>query len=64
LRNPGVLGRNAIEANSSITASKAKFIDHVIMETIEDFPATAPNDNITVEVIDLYGKKKYENKKL
>jgi len=26
------------------------------MKTIEDFLVTAPNDNITVEVIDLYGK--------
>lgn len=49
-----------IEANSSVTidASKAKFIDHDILETIEDFLATAPDDNIMVEVIDLYGKEK------
>jgi len=55
-----------IEANSSVTidASKAKFIDHDILETVEDFLATAPDDNITVEVIDLYGKesiKKHES---
>ncbi len=49
-----------IEENSTVTidASKAKFIDHDILETIEDFLATAPDDNITVEVIDLYGKEK------
>jgi hypothetical protein len=49
-----------INANStvSIDASKAKFIDHDILETIEDFLATAQDDNISVEVIDLYGKEK------
>jgi MFS superfamily sulfate permease-like transporter len=49
-----------IAANSSVTidASKAKFIDHDILETVEDFLATAPDDNIAVEVIDLYGKEK------
>jgi len=49
-----------INANSTVTidASKAKFIDHDILETIEDFLATAPDDNISVEVIDLYGKEK------
>ncbi len=55
-----------IEENSSVTidASKAKFIDHDILETVEDFLSTAPDDNITVEVIDLYGKesiKKHES---
>jgi MFS superfamily sulfate permease-like transporter len=49
-----------IQENSSVTidASNAKFIDHDILETIEDFLAAAPDDNITVEVIDLYGKEK------
>ncbi|MFI3186759.1 MAG: SulP family inorganic anion transporter [Methylococcaceae bacterium] len=49
-----------IKANSSviIDASKAKFIDHDILETVEDFLATAPDDNIIVEIIDLYGKEK------
>jgi len=49
-----------IEANSTVTidASKTKFIDHDILETVEDFLATASDDNITVEVIDLYGKEK------
>jgi hypothetical protein len=48
-----------INANSSVTidASKAKFIDHDILETIEDFLASAPDDNISAEVIDLYGKE-------
>ena len=49
-----------IKANSRviIDASKAKFIDHDILETVEDFLATAPDDNIIVEIIDLYGKEK------
>ncbi len=49
-----------IKENSSVTidASKANFIDHDILETIEDFLSTAPDDNIKVEVIDLYGKEK------
>ncbi|MGZ5052186.1 MAG: SulP family inorganic anion transporter [Methylobacter sp.] len=49
-----------IQADSTVTidASKATFIDHDILETIEDFLATAPDDNINVEVIDLYGKEK------
>jgi hypothetical protein len=49
-----------INANSTVTidAGKAKFIDHDILETIEDFLATAPDDNISAEVIDLYGEEK------
>jgi len=49
-----------IKENSSVTidASKAQFIDHDILETIEDFLSGAPDDNITVDVIDLYGKEK------
>ena len=42
----------------TIDASKAAFIDHDILETIEDFLTTAPNANITVETIDLHGKEK------
>jgi MFS superfamily sulfate permease-like transporter len=54
-----------IEENSTvlIDASKAQFIDHDILETIEDFLAAAPDDNIKVKVVDLYGKetiKKHE----
>jgi MFS superfamily sulfate permease-like transporter len=49
----------SIEENSSVTidASRANFIDHDILETIEDFLTTAPDDNISVEIIDLYGKE-------
>lgn len=49
-----------IEENSTVVidASKAQFIDHDILETIEDFLSTAPDDNIEVQVIDLYGKEK------
>ncbi len=46
------------DSTVTIAASKATFIDHDILETIEDFLAAAPDDNITVEVIDLYGKEK------
>jgi len=43
-----------------IDASKAKFIDHDILETIEDFLSTAPDDNIKVETIELHGKEKIQ----
>jgi MFS superfamily sulfate permease-like transporter len=48
-----------IPANSTVTieATKAQFIDHDIMETLDDFLATAADDNIAVTVIDLYGKE-------
>jgi MFS superfamily sulfate permease-like transporter len=48
-----------IEENSTVTinAQKAQFIDHDILETIEDFMASAPDTNITVETIDLFGKE-------
>jgi MFS superfamily sulfate permease-like transporter len=45
------------QSTVTIVASKATFIDHDIMETIEDFLASAPDNNITVETIDLYGKE-------
>ena len=50
---------NQIEENSSVTinASKAGFIDHDILETLDDFLKTAPDDNIVVEVIDVKGKQ-------
>jgi MFS superfamily sulfate permease-like transporter len=49
-----------IQENSTVVidASKAKFIDHDILETVEDFLLAAPDDDISVEVIDLYGKEK------
>ena len=46
------------QSTVTIVASKATFIDHDIMETIEDFLAAAPDDNITVETIELHGKEK------
>ena len=49
------------QSTVTIVASKATFIDHDILETIEDFLASAPDDNITVEVIDLYGKENIKN---
>ncbi len=48
------------QSTVTIVASKATFIDHDILETIEDFLATAPDDNITVEIIDLHGKEKIQ----
>jgi MFS superfamily sulfate permease-like transporter len=49
-----------IDKNSRvvINAERAQFIDHDILETVEDFLATAESDNIKVEIIDLYGKEK------
>jgi MFS superfamily sulfate permease-like transporter len=49
-----------IQADSTviIDASKAKFIDYDILETIGDFLASAPDSNISIEVIDLHGKEK------
>jgi len=41
-----------------IDASKSHFIDHDIVETIDDFLVTAPSQNISVEVCDIYGKEK------
>ncbi|UOA07694.1 SulP family inorganic anion transporter [Methylobacter sp. S3L5C] len=46
------------QSTVTIDASNTKFIDHDILETIEDFLATAPDDNILVKVIDLHGKEK------
>ncbi len=48
-----------VKPNSTLTidASKSQFIDHDIVETIDDFLVTAPNHNISVEVYDLYGKE-------
>ena len=48
------------QSTVTIVASKATFIDHDILETIEDFLAAAPDDNITVETIDLHGKEKIQ----
>ena len=46
------------DSKVTINASKAQFIDHDILETIDDFVASAPDSNIMVEIIDLYGKEK------
>jgi MFS superfamily sulfate permease-like transporter len=49
-----------VEENSTviIDAQRAQFIDHDILETIDDFIASSSDSNITVEAIDLYGKEK------
>ena len=41
-----------------IDASKSHFIDHDIVETIDSFLVSAPSQNISVEVCDIYGKEK------
>jgi MFS superfamily sulfate permease-like transporter len=48
-----------IQADSTVTidARQAKFIDHDIVETINDFLQTAEDNAITVEVLELYGKE-------
>ncbi len=48
-----------IQTNSRviIDASKTRFIDHDIFELIEDFKASAADDNIIIELIDVYGKE-------
>lgn len=40
-----------------IDAQKAQFIDHDILETMEDFIASAPDSGITIETIDTHGKQ-------
>jgi MFS superfamily sulfate permease-like transporter len=49
-----------IAENSKVTidATKAQFIDHDILETINDFLESAVDSNIQVETIDLDGKEK------
>lgn len=49
-----------IGENSKVTidAQKAQFIDHDILETLDDFIASAFDSNIDIEAIDLYGKEK------
>ncbi len=51
----------SIEENSYVTidTTKAKFIDHDILETIEDFLATTSDDNIYVEFIEIDGYKRF-----
>ncbi|NOS73521.1 MAG: SulP family inorganic anion transporter [Methyloglobulus sp.] len=43
-----------------IDGSKTQFIDHDILETIEDFIQGASDTNITVETVDLQGKEKIQ----
>jgi MFS superfamily sulfate permease-like transporter len=48
-----------IGENSSVTvdATRATFIDHDIVEALEDFLEAAPDGNIKVELIDVAGKQ-------
>jgi MFS superfamily sulfate permease-like transporter len=49
-----------VKPNSTlvIDARKSQFIDHDIVETIDDFLVTAPDHNISVEIRDIYGKER------
>jgi MFS superfamily sulfate permease-like transporter len=48
---------SSIDENSTVTidASKAKFIDADIQETLSDFLKTAPDDKIVVELFGIPG---------
>ncbi|WP_349431313.1 SulP family inorganic anion transporter [Methylomarinum sp. Ch1-1] len=50
---------NSVEENSTllIDGSRAKFIDHDIKETLQNFLKTAPDDNIKVELDDILTEK-------
>jgi hypothetical protein len=48
-----LIGQNSMV---TIDEQKAQFIDHDILETLDDFIAAAPDSNITIEIIELYGK--------
>jgi MFS superfamily sulfate permease-like transporter len=52
-----------IEENSTVTidASKTNFVDHDILEVIENFLETAEDDNIRIELINLYGNEKFNS---
>jgi MFS superfamily sulfate permease-like transporter len=52
----------SIDENSTVTidASKTNFVDYDILEVIENFLDSAAEDNITVELVNLYGHKKFE----
>jgi MFS superfamily sulfate permease-like transporter len=52
-----------IQENSTVTidASKTSFVDHDILEVIENFLDAAEDDNINVELINLYGDAKLES---
>jgi MFS superfamily sulfate permease-like transporter len=49
-----------VKPNSTlvIDARKSQFIDHDIVETIDDYLVTAPDHNISVEIRDIYGKER------
>jgi hypothetical protein len=52
-----------IKENSTVTidASKCSFVDYDILEVIENFLETAIDDNIKVELVNLYGDSKLES---
>ena len=51
----------SIEENSHVTidTTKAEFIDHDILDTIEDFLATTSGDNIHVEFMEIEGYQRF-----
>jgi MFS superfamily sulfate permease-like transporter len=52
-----------VKENSKVTidASKVQFIDHDILETINDFIDSSSESNISIETIDLHGKHEIKN---
>jgi MFS superfamily sulfate permease-like transporter len=52
-----------VKDNSKVTidASKVQFIDHDILETINDFIDSSRESNIAIETIDLHGKHEIKN---
>ncbi|MBS3953514.1 MAG: SulP family inorganic anion transporter [Methylomicrobium sp.] len=54
---------NQVSENSTvlIDGTKSQFIDYDIMEAIDDFLHSAPDNNIKVETIDLAGKEKIQD---
>lgn len=51
----------SIEENSFVTvdASGTQFVDHDILEVVENFLDSATDDNIKVQLINFYGSKKF-----
>jgi hypothetical protein len=53
----------SIEENRHVTidTSKAEFIDHDILETIEDVLATTSDNNIRVEFMEIEGYQRFSD---
>ena len=53
----------SIEENRHVTidTSKAEFIDHDILETIEDVLATTSDNNIRIEFMEIEGYQRFSD---